>query len=96
MWGYLPLGNMPSFTQDKSLSYPPFHLHLAGSGHLDIPQELLEVVVTHTDLNYRQYYDLMGGMDVCIPAFAGTGSEYFLAQASSTVAMCTEVGVSVH
>jgi hypothetical protein len=94
MWGYLPLGNRPSFTEDKSLSYPAFHLHLAGSGDLDIPEELREVVITHVDLNYGQYYDVMGGMDVCVPAFAGTGSVYYSTQASSTVAMCTEVNVS--
>jgi hypothetical protein len=50
--------------------------------------------VLHTGLNYNEYYNLMGGMDICLPAFAGTGREYFQVQGSSTVAMCIEVDVS--
>jgi hypothetical protein len=91
MWGYLPLNGQSKYIQDNSLSDHPFRLHLAGTGNLDIPPELEEVIVLHTGLNYSDFYNLMGGMDICLPAFAGTGTGYFRSQASSTFAMCTEV-----
>jgi hypothetical protein len=94
LWGYLPLGDRPSFIPDQSLSDPPFRLHLAGTGNLNVPPELQEVVVIHSGLDYNQYYTLMGGMDICVPAFAGTDDGYFVTQASSTVVMCMEVNVS--
>lgn len=57
-WGYLPLGDQPSFTrippsQMTGSSEPePFQLFLLGSGHLDIPLELQNVVVVKTGLTY--------------------------------------------
>jgi hypothetical protein len=96
LWGYLPLGDRQSFIRDQSLSDPPFRLHLAGTGNLYIPPELQEVVVVHSGLDYNQYYSLMGGMDICVPAFAGTDDGYFKTQASSTVVMCMEVNVSLN
>jgi hypothetical protein len=69
-------------------------LHLAGSGKLDVPVALKNIIVFHTDLNYFQFYDLMSTMDICIPAFPNT-DEYFEMKASSTPAMCLESDVSL-
>jgi hypothetical protein len=91
-WGYHPLGNGSSFIPDTSLVDPPFKLQLVGHGWVDIPPELKNVVAFHVNLNYTEYYDVMAGMDVCIPAF-GPSDEYYRPQASSTVAMCLEVNV---
>jgi hypothetical protein len=96
MWGYHPLGNNPFFTVDKRLSDPPFHLHLVGAGAINIPAVLEEVVVVHRDLDYNQYYEVVGKMDICIPAFAGAGNNFIASQASSTVGMCMQVNVSLH
>lgn len=91
-WGYHPLGDGPSFIRDASLPDPPFKLHLVGSGWIDLPPELKNVVVFHVYLGYDRYYEVMGEMDVCVPAF-GPSDEYYTVQASSTVAMCLEVNV---
>lgn len=58
-----------------------------------LPPELENVVIFHVGLNYDEYYDVMAGMDVCVPAF-GPNDDYYLLQASSTVAMCMQVDVS--
>jgi hypothetical protein len=71
--------------------FPPFQLHLAGGGSLH-PPKLTQVAEINTDLDYNQYYELIGRMDVCLPAF---DDRYLLFQASSTVGMCMEVNVSV-
>lgn len=92
-WGYLPLDGGPSFVPDSSIMEPPFKLHLVGSGSLDLPPELKNIVFLHTELDYDQYYDLMAGMDVCVPAF-GPSDVYYTMQASSTVVMCMETNVS--
>ncbi|KAF8332974.1 hypothetical protein F5887DRAFT_986203 [Amanita rubescens] len=91
-WGYLPLANHSSFLPDPDLSDQPFRLHLAGSGSLNVPPELKNVIVFHTNLNYFQYYDLMTTMDICIPAFPNN-KKYFEDTASSTAAMCLESDV---
>lgn len=92
-WGYLPLYNEPSFVPKAGSIYPPFKLHLVGSGLMDLPLELKNVVIFHVQLDYNQYYDIMAGMDICVPAF-GPSSDYYTVQASSTVAMCMETNVS--
>jgi hypothetical protein len=92
-WGYLPLGDQPSFVTDESLPDPPFRLYIVGSGYLDLPVELKNVVSLHVDLEYDDYYTFMNTMDICIPAFAN--EEYYIMQASSTMAMAVECNVSV-
>jgi len=88
-WGYLPLGDGPSYIPDSSLVDPPFKLHLVGSGSLDLPPELKNVVVFHVDLSYREYYDVMGLIDICVPAF-GPSDKYYVEQASATAHTCLE------
>ncbi len=69
-------------------------MHLAGSGKLDVPVALKNIIVFHTNLNYSQFYDLMSTMDICVPAFPNA-DEYFEMKASSTPAMCLESHVSL-
>lgn len=54
VWGYLPLLSTPgaSYEPDHSLRSPPFRLFLLGSGWLEIPVELKNIVTMHVDLNY--------------------------------------------
>jgi hypothetical protein len=94
LWGYLPLDGGPSFIADTSLKDPPFKLHLVGSGWINVPPELKNVIIFHTNLNYDKYYDVMAAMDICIPAF-GPRRIYYAMQASSTVAMCMQTDVSL-
>jgi len=93
LWGYLPLGDGPTFIPDNDTTNSPFQLHLVGSGWIQIPPELKEVVKIHTGRNYAEFYDLMASMDVCMPAFSSRGASYFTQQASATVGMCLEVNV---
>jgi hypothetical protein len=93
-WGYLPLNDGPSFVADPGSLDPPFKLHLVGSGLMDLPPELKNIIIFHVQLNYEQYYDVMARMDVCVPAF-GPSSDYYALQASSTVAMCMETNVPI-
>jgi len=92
-WGYSPLVDSPSFLQDTTLAEPPFKLHLVGSGWIDVPIELKNVVVFHTNLNYADFYAVMSGMDICVPAFLATQNRNYRRQASSSIAMCMEVNV---
>ncbi|KAL0955052.1 hypothetical protein HGRIS_003970 [Hohenbuehelia grisea] len=92
VWGYLPLGDQPSYSVDPQ-SRSPFHLFLIGSGWLEIPTELKNIVSMHVDLTYNQFYKMMGEMDICIPAFAGEA--YFQHKASSTFAMALECDVPI-
>ncbi|KAH9479942.1 hypothetical protein JR316_0008539 [Psilocybe cubensis] len=94
-WGYLPLGDGPSFVQDTSIDQIPFKLHLVGSGWIDVPIELKQLVVFHTNLNYTEYYQLMSGMDTCIPAFLAADDTNFKYQASSSIVMCLETNVPI-
>jgi len=71
---------------------PPFKLYLVGSGSLDLPSELKNVVVLHVNLNYREYYDIMGEIDICVPAF-GPSDKYYVEQASATAHTCLETNV---
>ena len=74
---------------------PPFQLHLVGLGYIVVPPELQSVVILHNGLDYTEYYALMSGMDVCVPAFARDSDTNYVSQASSTVAMCMENNVRV-
>ena len=92
-WGYRSADDgSPSLVEDTSLSNP-FKLHLVGHGWLDVPEELKNVVVFHNDLGYREFYDVMASMDLCLPAL-NPSYGYFWSTASSTVVMCSQVNVS--
>jgi len=60
---------------------------------MDIPPELKNIVILHSGLGYTEFYTLMSGMDVCIPAFPRDSDTNYVDQASSTVAMCMENNV---
>ncbi|TFK88374.1 hypothetical protein K466DRAFT_489070 [Polyporus arcularius HHB13444] len=90
-WGYHPLEGRRSFVPNSSGVAPPFELLLVGMGSVDIPDELAYVVSIHHDLTYKEFYALVANCDVVLPAFADNG--YFEAQASSTVALATELNV---
>ncbi|KAJ6623988.1 hypothetical protein B0H10DRAFT_1785286 [Mycena sp. CBHHK59/15] len=76
VWGYFPLGpENASYTVDTALPDPPFRLFLVGSGYLEIPSELENIV--------PDFYALMSQMDICVPAFSESG--YYDVQASSTL-----------
>ncbi|KAJ7364246.1 hypothetical protein DFH08DRAFT_949854 [Mycena albidolilacea] len=94
VWGYLPLGaeDDASYIFDTTLPDPPFRLFLIGSGSLEIPQELKNMVLIRDDLNYAEFYNLMSNMDICLPAFRGD-NEYYEEQASSTFAMAVKCNV---
>ncbi|KAG9224550.1 hypothetical protein CCMSSC00406_0002299 [Pleurotus cornucopiae] len=91
-WGYLPLHDRDSYVIDPE-DPSPFHLYLIGSGHVDVPTELKNIVSVHVNLEYSAFYELMGSMDICIPAFAENG--YYEHQASSTFAMSLECDVPI-
>ncbi|KAJ7650072.1 hypothetical protein FB45DRAFT_731699 [Roridomyces roridus] len=94
-WGYLPLeAEDASYTVDTTLPDPEFRLYLIGSGYLEIPHELKNMVFIRDGLNYSDFYELMGSMDICIPAFSPTNS-YYDNQASSTFAMAVECDVPI-
>ncbi|KAF9493156.1 hypothetical protein BDN71DRAFT_1419911 [Pleurotus eryngii] len=91
-WGYLPLHDRDPYVIDPK-DPSPFHLYLIGSGHVDVPTELKNIVSVHVNLEYSAFYELMGSMDICIPAFAENG--YYEHQASSTFAMSLECDVPI-
>lgn len=93
-WGYLPLASgRETFIPDRGSSQQEFKLHLVGNGWLSIPSEIKNLIVFHTNLNYTDYYNAMGGMDICIPAFLAKENKNFKYQASSSIAMCMETNV---
>ncbi|KAJ7761986.1 hypothetical protein DFH07DRAFT_739565 [Mycena maculata] len=95
LWGYLPLASEDaSYVVDTTLADPPFRLFLIGSGHLEIPNELENIILVRDGLNYAEFYALMSTMDICVPAFS-TGGGYYDAQASSTFAMAVECNVPI-
>jgi hypothetical protein len=51
VWGYLPLEGRSSYVPDPG-SDSPLRVYLAGSGWLNIPTELSNIVTIHTGLNY--------------------------------------------
>ncbi|KAH6914689.1 hypothetical protein BKA70DRAFT_1510095 [Coprinopsis sp. MPI-PUGE-AT-0042] len=96
LWGYTRSADGASIIEDESHETPPFKLHLVGSGSIDIPKELQNIVVFHTDLSYPDFYRLMSGMDICMPAFVlSQYINYYKYQASSTIGMCTEVNLPI-
>ncbi|CDO74195.1 hypothetical protein BN946_scf185043.g247 [Trametes cinnabarina] len=90
-WGYRPLDGRPSFVPDPDSPIPPFRLLLVGSGWLDVPEELSHVVSMHTNLPYHDFYELIADCDIVVPAFAD--NTYLSVQASSTIALATELQV---
>jgi len=72
----------------------PFQLHLVGSGgrQFEVPPELDNVVVFHSDLDYTQFFDTLARMDICVPAFV-RDSTYYEYQASATIGLCLELNV---
>jgi hypothetical protein len=62
---------------------------------MEIPPELKHIVILHSGLDYTEFYTLMSGMDICLPAFPRNSDENFVYQASSTIAMCMENNVRV-
>lgn len=93
IWGYHPRGDHPSFVPNHESLDPPFELALVGSGSLEVPEELINVVSVHRGLDYADFYSLIAGMDIVVPAFADNG--YYEHQASSTVAMAVELDVPI-
>lgn len=92
-WGYLPLGDQPSYVPNPNHPSAPFQLYTIGSGWLSIPDELKNVVVVKTGMSYPEFYELMSQMDICVPAFAEFG--YYRIQASSTFAMAVQCNVPI-
>ncbi|KAG6819487.1 hypothetical protein H0H93_011344 [Arthromyces matolae] len=92
-WGYKPLGGHESFMADTDLPTPPFQLFALGSGNLEVPIELKNLVQVKTDLTYQEFYDIMKDMEICVPAFAGSG--YYRIHASSTFAMAVQCNVPI-
>lgn len=82
-WGYLPLGTKTEESDDGSVYHPdpnsaldPFILNLAGRGGIDIPDSLQKnIIKVHKDLKYNDFYEVMHGMDLVLPAFAGDTCE---------------------
>ncbi|KAJ7773484.1 hypothetical protein B0H16DRAFT_1304851 [Mycena metata] len=95
VWGYLPLGpeEDASYVVNTSLPDPPFRLFLVGSGWLQIPHELENIVLIRAGLSYPDFYALMSSMDICVTAFESADNGYYEAQASSTFAMAVECNV---
>ncbi|SJL09859.1 uncharacterized protein ARMOST_13240 [Armillaria ostoyae] len=107
VWGYLPLLSIPSasYEPDHSLRSPPFRLFLLGSGWLEIPVELKNIVTMHVDLNYtgEERFGIMisVGLTVMEDFYAlvkemdvclpaFADNGYYQRQASSTFAMAVE------
>ncbi|OBZ71969.1 hypothetical protein A0H81_08138 [Grifola frondosa] len=88
-WGYQALEGGSSFVPNHRATDAPFELLLVGAGSLDIPEELAYLVSIHRDLDYEDFYALIAGADVVVPAFADFG--YFEDQASSTVHLAMEL-----
>lgn len=92
-WGYHALDDRVSFIPDYRADVPPFELALVGSGSLEIPIELAYMVSIYRGLDYLDFYKLIAGMDIVVPAFADNG--YYENQASSTVALAVELNVPI-
>ena len=74
-WGYHPLESRASFVPNYDAPAPPFELLLVGAGSIDVPEELAYVVSIHHDLTYKEFYAIVAGADVVVPAFADFGCE---------------------
>ncbi|PPQ75088.1 hypothetical protein CVT24_010153 [Panaeolus cyanescens] len=94
IWGYLPLTqDEEKFVVDPK-EKEPFHLYLLGSGGLDIPKALEDMVIVKKDLDYTEFYHLMQTMDICVPAF-NPENGYYRFQASSTMVMALQCNVPI-
>ncbi|KAJ3558614.1 hypothetical protein NM688_g815 [Phlebia brevispora] len=93
-WGYRPLDGHKYFIPDHRAATPPFELALVGAGTIEIPEELAYMVTVYRDLPYEAFYKLIAGMDIVVPAFADFAS-YYEDQASSTVALATQLNVPI-
>ena len=71
-WGYLPLTQPDSIYEvDKTAPLPPFQLQLIGNaGDPQVPRALTNIVRVHQDLNYDDFFSLIQGMDLALPAWA--------------------------
>ncbi|KAI0699808.1 hypothetical protein BC835DRAFT_1267341 [Cytidiella melzeri] len=92
-WGYHALGTRKSFVPNHRASVPPFELYLVGSGYIEIPEELAYMVTIHHDLDYEDFYRLIAGCDIVVPAFSSF--IYYREMASSTVALAVELNVPI-
>ncbi|WWC65461.1 uncharacterized protein I303_108079 [Kwoniella dejecticola CBS 10117] len=76
-WGYLPLSTDPNATYVSANddSRLPVTLHFIGSlfptAQLEIPESMKDMVFIHSDLEYIDFYRLLGSMDLILPAFVG-------------------------
>jgi hypothetical protein len=66
VWGYLPLGaeDDASYVVDSALTDPPFRLFLVGSGKLEIPHELKNIVLIRDRLSYPGAFHLLTGFSL--------------------------------
>ena len=72
-WGYHALGGRTSFVPNYRSTDPPFELALVGSGSLEVPEELAYMISIYRGLDYLDFYKLIAGMDIVVPAFADNG-----------------------
>ncbi|PPR07644.1 hypothetical protein CVT24_006546 [Panaeolus cyanescens] len=94
VWGYLPLKEgEEKFVVDPK-EKDPFYLYLLGSGGLNIPKALEDMVIVKKDLDYAEFYHLMQTMDICVPAF-NPENGYYRFQASSTMVMALQCNVPI-
>lgn len=95
VWGYLPLdaGNASAvYEPDPNSKIPPFELHLLGSYRSIVPPAtLVNILYFHIDLNSRQFYDVLGSMDVVLPVFSD--KKYYGKLASSTAHTAVQCNV---
>ncbi|KAJ7312333.1 hypothetical protein DFH08DRAFT_897285 [Mycena albidolilacea] len=98
VWGYLPLdGENATYVVDTALRVAgsPFRLFFVGSGTaIQIPQELENIVLIRSRLNYVDFYAFMSTMDISLPVFPANNA-YYDAKASSTFAMAIECNVPI-
>jgi len=71
-WGYLPLVSPDSIYEPNETSLiPPFHLHLIGNaGDPQVPPVLANVILVHSDLDYEDFFALIGSMDLVVPGWS--------------------------
>lgn len=85
VWGYLPLtenSDNAFYQPDPDSPFDPLVLHIIGTGKLNIPHSLRDIVRIHQDLDYSSYYELMQSIDVCLPAFSEDSCGHFSRQLS--------------
>ncbi|KAL6300681.1 hypothetical protein BKA93DRAFT_739936 [Sparassis latifolia] len=91
VWGYLPLDGRAAFAPDPHAPRARFELLLVGSGEIEVPGELAGVVSVHRDLDYPEFYALIAGADVLLPAFSQFG--YYDNQASFTTSTAVQLNI---